>query len=123
MRWIDDLGYFRQSRRAHVPELAESGFGYGLSRWQPMVPVRRGAREDLVRRVAVVAALVLAATGCTAQASRSADTPSAPPAAGLGVVARIPLPGGNSRFDYASLDSGRGLLFVAHLGASQIAEI
>jgi DNA-binding beta-propeller fold protein YncE len=38
-------------------------------------------------------------------------------------VARIPLPGGNSRFDYASLDPGRGLLFVAHLDASQVAEI
>jgi DNA-binding beta-propeller fold protein YncE len=35
----------------------------------------------------------------------------------LRVVARIPLPGGSSRFDYASLDSRRGLLFVAHLGA------
>ena len=33
------------------------------------------------------------------------------------------MPGGNSRFDYASLDPGRGLLFVAHLGASQIVEI
>jgi DNA-binding beta-propeller fold protein YncE len=33
------------------------------------------------------------------------------------------LPGGNSRFDYASLDPGRGLLFVAHLGASQVVEI
>jgi DNA-binding beta-propeller fold protein YncE len=42
---------------------------------------------------------------------------------GLHVVARIRLPGGNSRFDYASLDPARGLLFVAHLGASQIVEI
>jgi DNA-binding beta-propeller fold protein YncE len=42
---------------------------------------------------------------------------------GLHVVARIPLPGGNSRFDYASLDPGRSLLFVAHLGASQVVEI
>jgi hypothetical protein len=44
-------------------------------------------------------------------------------APGLRVVARIPLPGGNSRLDYASLDSRRGLLFVAHLGASQVLEI
>jgi DNA-binding beta-propeller fold protein YncE len=42
---------------------------------------------------------------------------------GLHVIARIPLPGGNSRFDYASLDARRGLLFVAHLGASQVVEI
>jgi DNA-binding beta-propeller fold protein YncE len=41
----------------------------------------------------------------------------------LHVVARIPLPGGNSRFDYANLDPARGLLFVSHLGASQVVEI
>jgi hypothetical protein len=46
-----------------------------------------------------------------------------PQVPGLRVVARIPLPGGNSRLDYASLDSARGLLFVAHLGASQVVEI
>jgi DNA-binding beta-propeller fold protein YncE len=38
-------------------------------------------------------------------------------------VATIPLPGDNSRFDYASLDPGRGLLFIAHLGASQVIEV
>ncbi|MEV3914782.1 hypothetical protein [Streptomyces canus] len=27
------------------------------------------------------------------------------------------LPGDGSRFDYESLDAGRGLLFIAHLGA------
>jgi DNA-binding beta-propeller fold protein YncE len=80
-----------------------------------------------VRRLAVVAALVLVATGCTVQASRLAASPSASTSAvgspGLHVVARIPLPGDNSRFDYASLDPRRGLLFVAHLGVSQVVEI
>jgi hypothetical protein len=38
-------------------------------------------------------------------------------------VARIPLPGDGSRFDYASLDAGRGLLFIAHLGASEVIEV
>src|SRR2546430_15463231 len=33
------------------------------------------------------------------------------------------LPGDGSRFDYASLDAGAGLLFVAHLGASEVVEI
>jgi DNA-binding beta-propeller fold protein YncE len=79
-----------------------------------------------VRRLLVVAfALVLA--GCAAPAGRPAHSLSAASAAsgssGLRVVARIPLPGGNSRFDYASLDPRRGLLFVAHLGASQVVEI
>ena len=47
----------------------------------------------------------------------------APKPLGLRVIARFQLPGGNSRFDYASLDPRRGLLFVAHLGASQVVEI
>jgi hypothetical protein len=38
-------------------------------------------------------------------------------------VAEISLPGDNSRFDYASLDAQRGLLFVALLGASEVVEI
>jgi YVTN family beta-propeller protein len=38
-------------------------------------------------------------------------------------VAEISLPGDNSRFDYASLDAERGLLFVALLGASEVVEI
>ncbi len=41
----------------------------------------------------------------------------------LRVVASIPLPGDSSRFDYASLDARRGLLFAAHLGASDVLEI
>jgi DNA-binding beta-propeller fold protein YncE len=73
----------------------------------------------------VAVALGLVAAGCTAHVSRPAHSASslASGAPGLRVVARIPLPGGNSRLDYASLDSGRGLLFVAHLGASQVLEI
>ncbi len=41
-------------------------------------------------------------------------------ALGLRQVAEIPLEGGATRFDYQSIDSQRGLLFIAHLGASQI---
>jgi len=41
----------------------------------------------------------------------------------LRVVATVPLPGVGSRFDYASLDTRRGLLFAAHLGASDVVEI
>jgi DNA-binding beta-propeller fold protein YncE len=36
---------------------------------------------------------------------------------------QIALPGDSSRFDYASLDPDRGLLFIAHLGASQVVEV
>jgi DNA-binding beta-propeller fold protein YncE len=35
----------------------------------------------------------------------------------------VGLPGDGSRFDYAGLDADRGLLFVAHLGASEIVEV
>lgn len=70
-------------------------------------------------------AIGLVAVGCGATASRPARSASgsAPGSAGLRVIARIPLPGSDSRLDYASLDPGRGLLFVAHLGASQVVEI
>jgi YVTN family beta-propeller protein len=36
------------------------------------------------------------------------------------VIADIPLSGGASRFDYQSLDQQKGLLFIAHLGASTV---
>lgn len=79
-----------------------------------------------MRRLVLVAALGLVAAGCAAPAGRPAHAPLTPSSAasqGLRIVARIPLPGGDSRLDYASLDFRRGLLFVAHLGASQVVEI
>jgi hypothetical protein len=81
-------------------------------------------RENVVRRLFALA-LVLAAAGCTSSVGRATNSasPSSSGSPGLRVVARIPLPGGNSRFDYASLDARRGLLFVAHLGASQVVEM
>jgi DNA-binding beta-propeller fold protein YncE len=42
---------------------------------------------------------------------------------GLRPAGQVELPGDGSRFDYASLDPGRGLLFIAHLGASQVIEV
>jgi DNA-binding beta-propeller fold protein YncE len=38
-------------------------------------------------------------------------------------VSELTLPGDGSRFDYASLDPRRGLLFIAHLGTGQVIEI
>jgi DNA-binding beta-propeller fold protein YncE len=38
----------------------------------------------------------------------------------LTVVADVPLPGDTSRFDYESYDGNRHLLFIAHLGASEV---
>src|SRR5581483_8254096 len=42
------------------------------------------------------------------------------PKVAFDVVADVSLPGGNSRFDYESLDADRHLLFIAHLGASEV---
>jgi DNA-binding beta-propeller fold protein YncE len=38
-------------------------------------------------------------------------------------VGEAPLTGGAVRFDYTALDAGRGLLFVAHMGAGQLVEV
>src|SRR5579859_2441121 len=48
-----------------------------------------------------------------------------PPAVALPLrpAGHLALPGDTSRFDYASLDPERGLLFIAHLGASQVIEV
>src|SRR2546425_13159749 len=35
-------------------------------------------------------------------------------------VADVPLPGAASRFDYASLDPGSGLLYLNHMGAGEV---
>src|SRR5947209_17027528 len=65
----------------------------------------------------LVAVITIAAVGT---ACGRASPPAGPP---LRQVAQLPLPGDSSRFDYASLDTGRGLLFIAHLGASQVIEV
>lgn len=63
-------------------------------------------------------AVAIIATGCAHQPQ--SDSRSGLP---LRPAGEISLPGDNSRFDYASLDAPRGLLFAAHLGASEIVEI
>src|SRR5262249_53707150 len=55
-----------------------------------------------------------------AQPNQPATEPQATIAAGslpLRVLADIPLTGGSTRFDYQSLDSSSGRLFIAHLGS------
>lgn len=63
--------------------------------------------------VALVAALVVV--------NRDPTTPPSP--LPLRPAGELALPGDSSRFDYASLDAGRGLLFIAHLGASEVIEV
>ena len=56
-------------------------------------------------------ALPLLLMACEAQAA-------APPL--LRKVTDVPLPGAASRFDYASLDPGRGRLYLNHMGAGEV---
>lgn len=67
----------------------------------------------------VVTALAVWAAGC-ATAPHPADTGGDLPLRKVGETA---LTGGPKRFDYTSLDAGRGLLFVAHMGAGEVIEI
>ena len=69
-------------------------------------------------RVTLAAALI--ATACT---NRPPQQQAPAPPLPLRAVGELPLPGDNSRFDYASLDDQRGLLFIAHLGASTVVEV
>jgi DNA-binding beta-propeller fold protein YncE len=68
----------------------------------------------------VMLAAVLIATACT---NRPPHERNPEPPLPLRSVGELPLPGDNSRFDYASLDDQRGLLFIAHLGASEVVEV
>ena len=70
---------------------------------------------------AAVAVLVIAVATIAAVLVSRPDQP-ARLALPLQPVGQTALPGDSSRFDYASLDAGRGLLFIAHLGASEVIE-
>src|ERR1700738_3720530 len=73
------------------------------------------------RKGVPVAVAVVLLVGACSRVPAHPSSPSAPlPLRSVGEVA---LPGDNSRFDYASLDSGRGVLFIAHLGASEVIEV
>ena len=68
----------------------------------------------------LILAALLIATACS---NRPAQQQNSDPQLALRSVGEVPLPGDNSRFDYASLDAQRGLLFIAHLGASEVVEV
>ncbi|QYB02646.1 YncE family protein [Rhodococcus sp. USK10] len=81
--------------------------------------LHRTRRQNLKVRWALPALVSVAvlAVGCSKPV---------PPGTGplpLQPVGEIALPGNGSRFDYESLDPERGLLFIAHLGASEVIEL
>jgi DNA-binding beta-propeller fold protein YncE len=82
-------------------------------RWQPRgLLVGAGA---LVVAVAIAMVVVFVA-GLGSQPPPRSALPQQ-------ITGQVQLPGDGSRFDYASVDSGRGLLFIAHLGASEVIEV
>ena len=64
----------------------------------------------------VVVVLVLVGVGCSSRQVTSLPLP-------VRVVGEVALPGDGSRCDYTSLDADRGLLFIAHLGVSEVIEV
>src|SRR5258706_7926511 len=91
------------------------------------LPLSRPAQAQVRRRprwwLWLGCALVLVIVGAvvTVVVLRGRQPPAVP--LGLRPAGQIPLPGDGSRFDYASLDASRGLLFIAHLGARQVIEV
>ena len=79
-----------------------------------------GNASTQYRILRLMLAAVLIATACS---NRPAQQLNSDPQLPLRSVGEVPLPGDSSRFDYASLDEQRGILFIAHLGASEIVEV
>jgi DNA-binding beta-propeller fold protein YncE len=73
----------------------------------------------------VFAAVILAAVAAVMWFIMSGLGSTLPPRVALPqrIIAQVALPGDGSRFDYASSDDQRGLLFIAHLGAGEVIEI
>ncbi|HEX9337708.1 MAG TPA: YncE family protein [Pseudonocardiaceae bacterium] len=84
----------------------------------PRPVTRRWWRPLLIAAFVVVAAIVVTVT-----VVRSRPPAPVGPALALRTIGQLSLPGDTSRFDYASLDPQRGLLFIAHLGASEVVEV
>src|SRR5262245_43205735 len=66
--------------------------------------------------MAATAIVILIAAAC-------AQSPQAGDGLPLRKVSEIALTGGPVRFDYTALDPGRGRLFVAHMGASELIDV
>ncbi|MFC4947492.1 YncE family protein [Pseudonocardia sp. GCM10023141] len=81
-------------------------------------------RSWLILATVVVATVVVATAGAAALVMSGIGS-TLPPRVALPqrIIAQVPLPGDGSRFDYASSDDQRGLLFIAHLGASEVIEV
>jgi len=67
------------------------------------------------RKVRLASVLVLAVLPCAFSQTKTKSGTSP-----LRTVADVPLPGAAVRFDYQSLDSTKGILYIAHMNADQL---
>ena len=84
--------------------------------------VRRGVVGAVVVAAVLAVVAVLAVAASVHFKQPPANTAVGPPLP-LQSAGSLALPGDSSRFDYASLDPSRHLLFIAHLGASEVIEV
>lgn len=82
------------------------------ARWVALVV---GAKVVVLAAATIVLGLTVMSNSAQRQVSRSGLP--------LQVVGEMALPGNDSRFDYASLDPGKGLLLIAHLGTGEVVEV
>jgi DNA-binding beta-propeller fold protein YncE len=82
------------------------------------MPNEMATRRGMARLLVAAALIAAACTNRPAEQHQGSDPPLP-----LRPVAEVALPGDNSRFDYASMDQQRGVLFIAHLGASEVVEV
>src|SRR5690348_3864730 len=87
-------------------------------------PPQRTTGDPRPRTRLLIAAAAAALVAATAAVTLASVTHTSHPARDLPLrrVGELALPGGSTRFDYESLDPGHGLLFIAHLGDSQVIE-
>jgi DNA-binding beta-propeller fold protein YncE len=71
----------------------------------------------------VLFAAVLLVGGCSNRAQPQDVPQNLPLGLPLRSVGEMPLPGDNSRFDSASLDAQRGLLFISHPGQNDVIQV
>src|SRR5258708_2948844 len=85
---------------------------------QPGLYTYNDTRADTDREMYGTLTVTDAGVSTTTASTGTATTPAT--TLPLEPVADIPLPGGASRFDYQSVDTGRRRLFIAHLGGSAV---
>lgn len=90
---------------------------------QPGVYTFNSTLDDVDKEMVGVFTVTGAPLATTSAATATTGTEAGASSLPLRRVADIPLPGGSSRFDYQSLDARRHVLYIAHLGASQVVAV